>query len=43
MLGPMLNPAHAAYGLVGVYSTDVSNLMADSLQVSRRHGPLRTG
>ncbi|GAB4814997.1 hypothetical protein N2152v2_002043 [Parachlorella kessleri] len=32
MLGPMLNPAHAAYGLVGVYSTDVSDLMADSLQ-----------
>lgn len=31
--GPMLNPAHAAYGLVGVYSTSVSHLMADSLQV----------
>lgn len=29
----MLNPAHAAYGLVGVYSTSVSHLMADSLQV----------
>ena len=32
MLGPMLNPADAAYGLIGVYSTSVSNLMADALQ-----------
>ncbi|PSC73271.1 anthranilate phosphoribosyltransferase [Micractinium conductrix] len=32
LLGPMLNPADAAYGLVGVYSTSVSHLMADSLQ-----------
>lgn len=31
MLGPLLNPAHAAYGLVGVYSPDVSMLMADAL------------
>ncbi len=38
MLGPMLNPAHAAYGLVGVYSTDVSDLMADSLQVRSSAG-----
>ena len=33
LLGPMLNPADAAYGLVGVYSTAVSHLMADALQV----------
>jgi hypothetical protein len=33
MLGPLLNPAHAAYGLVGVYSPDVSMLMADALLV----------
>ena len=32
MLGPMLNPAEASYGLIGVYSTSISNLMADSLQ-----------
>lgn len=32
LLGPMLNPADAAYGLVGVYDTSVSHLMADSLQ-----------
>lgn len=32
LLGPMLNPADAAYGLVGVYSTSVSHLMADALQ-----------
>lgn len=32
LLGPMLNPADAAYGLIGVYSTDVSHLMADALQ-----------
>jgi anthranilate phosphoribosyltransferase len=31
MLGPLLNPAHAAYGLVGVYSTSISDLMAGSL------------
>jgi anthranilate phosphoribosyltransferase len=31
MLGPMLNPADAAYGLVGVYSTSISHLMADAL------------
>ncbi|KAG1666023.1 hypothetical protein FOA52_010933 [Chlamydomonas sp. UWO 241] len=31
MLGPLLNPAHAAYGLVGTYSTDISELMAGSL------------
>lgn len=33
LLGPMLNPADAHYGLVGVYSTSVSHLMADALQV----------
>ena len=33
MLGPLLNPAHAAYGLVGTYSTDISELMAGSLLV----------
>jgi anthranilate phosphoribosyltransferase len=32
MLGPMLNPARAAYGLVGVYSPSVSHLMADALE-----------
>lgn len=32
LLGPMLNPADAQYGLVGVYSTSVSHLMADTLQ-----------
>ncbi|KAI7841008.1 hypothetical protein COHA_005236 [Chlorella ohadii] len=32
LLGPMLNPADAHYGLVGVYSTSVSHLMADALQ-----------
>jgi len=31
MLGPLLNPAHAEYGLVGTYSTDISELMAGSL------------
>jgi anthranilate phosphoribosyltransferase len=31
ILGPLLNPAHAAYGLVGVYSTDISELMAGAL------------
>ncbi|GIL72505.1 hypothetical protein Vretimale_4293 [Volvox reticuliferus] len=31
MLGPLLNPAHAAYGLVGVYDTSISELMAGSL------------
>jgi anthranilate phosphoribosyltransferase len=33
LLGPLLNPADAAYGLVGVYSPAVSHLMADALQV----------
>lgn len=32
ILGPMLNPARAAYGLVGVYSNDVGPLMAGALQ-----------
>jgi len=32
ILGPMLNPARAAYGLVGVYSKDVGPLMAAALQ-----------
>eukprot|EP00877_Chromochloris_zofingiensis_P008605 jgi/Chrzof1/3999/Cz13g16180.t1 len=31
MLGPLLNPADATYGLVGVYDTDISMLMAESL------------
>ena len=31
MLGPLLNPAEAAYALVGVYSPSVSHLMADAL------------
>lgn len=30
MLGPLLNPAHAKYALIGVYSTDISRLMADA-------------
>ena len=32
MLGPLLNPAGAAYGLIGVYSPDISMLMAETLQ-----------
>lgn len=32
MLGPLLNPAGAAYGLIGVYSPDISMLMAQALQ-----------
>jgi anthranilate phosphoribosyltransferase len=31
ILGPMLNPARIPYALVGVYSRDLSKLMADSL------------
>lgn len=31
MLGPLLNPAHAAYGLVGTYSPSISELMAGTL------------
>jgi anthranilate phosphoribosyltransferase len=31
MLGPLLNPAAAAYGLVGVYSPDIAPLMAEAL------------
>ena len=38
LLGPMLNPADAHYGLVGVYSTSVSHLMADALQVRMHWG-----
>ena len=30
LLGPMLNPAHPKYALVGVYSTGIQKLMADS-------------
>lgn len=33
MLGPLLNPAGASYGLIGVYSTAISTLMADALKV----------
>jgi hypothetical protein len=33
MLGPLLNPADAQYGLVGVYDTSISQLMADALMV----------
>ncbi len=32
MLGPLLNPAGAVYGLIGVYSPDISMLMAQALQ-----------
>lgn len=32
LLGPMLNPAQASFGLIGVYSPDISDLMADALQ-----------
>lgn len=32
LLGPMLNPASASYGLIGVYSTSISGLMADALK-----------
>jgi Glycosyl transferase family, a/b domain len=32
ILGPMLNPAQAAYGLIGVYSNDIAPLMAGALQ-----------
>ena len=32
ILGPMLNPASAAYGLVGVYSKDIAPLMGSALQ-----------
>ena len=35
MLGPLLNPAHAAYGLVGTYSTDILELMAGALLVRK--------
>jgi anthranilate phosphoribosyltransferase len=34
VLGPMLNPAGASYGLVGVYTTKLARLMAGALQVS---------
>ena len=33
MLGPLLNPAHASYALIGVWSTDISELMADAAQL----------
>ena len=32
ILGPLLNPAGAAYGLIGVYSPAISPLMASTLQ-----------
>jgi anthranilate phosphoribosyltransferase len=32
LLGPLLNPACASYGLIGVYSPAVSGLMASALQ-----------
>jgi anthranilate phosphoribosyltransferase len=32
ILGPLLNPAGAAYGLIGVYSTAIAPLMASTLQ-----------
>lgn len=38
VLGPMLNPAGAKYGLVGVYNTGLARLMAEALQARR---PLR--
>jgi hypothetical protein len=43
LLGPMLNPADAAYGLVGVYSTSISHLMADALQVGGGGGGVGVG
>ncbi|MEW5303560.1 MAG: hypothetical protein WDW36_006240 [Sanguina aurantia] len=42
MLGPLLNPAHAAYGLVGVYDTSISELMAGSLLRQPSCGVART-
>jgi anthranilate phosphoribosyltransferase len=33
VLGPMLNPAGAKYGLVGVYNTSLAKLMAEALLV----------
>lgn len=33
VLGPMLNPAGAKYGLVGVYNSELARLMAEALQV----------
>lgn len=32
ILGPLLNPAKAKYGLIGVYSPDLMQLMANALQ-----------
>ena len=32
MLGPLLNPAGAVYGLIGVYDPSISMLMAQTLQ-----------
>lgn len=32
ILGPLLNPADAKYGLIGVYSPAISGLMASTLQ-----------
>lgn len=32
ILGPLLNPAGAAYGLIGVYSPAIAPLMASALQ-----------
>lgn len=32
ILGPMLNPARASYGLIGVYSNSIGPLMAEALQ-----------
>lgn len=32
ILGPLLNPAHAKYGLIGVYDPKISDLMGDALQ-----------
>ena len=36
VLGPMLNPAGAKYGLVGVYNTHLARVMAEALQVLSR-------
>lgn len=33
MLGPLLNPARAKYALIGVYSTDISDLMANAARL----------
>ena len=43
VLGPMLNPAGAKYGLVGVYSTELARLMAEALQVLSKLSNIHEG